>query len=70
LDTSKEWIINTWEVSKSGAGEGWRRMEYISCTDRVRNKGLQSQEEEEYTMYNKNEGTLTGMVTFCVGTAF
>jgi hypothetical protein len=48
----------------------WRRLEKISWTDRVRNEVYVSQGGEEYHTYSKEEGRVTGLVTFCVGTVF
>jgi hypothetical protein len=47
----------------------WRKVEKISCTDRVRNKVLQSKGEEQYPMHNK-KGRLTGLVTSYKETTF
>jgi hypothetical protein len=44
----------------------WRRMEKISWTDRVRNEAILHLVKEE----RNKKGTLTGLVTSCVGTAF
>jgi len=45
----------------------WRRMEMISWTDRVRNAELLLRVKEQRDCVN---GRLTGLVTFCIETAF
>jgi len=47
------------------------RVEKISWTDRVRNEEvLQRVKEERNNLHTIQEGTVTGLVTSCVGTAF
>jgi len=49
----------------------WRRMEKISWTDRVRNEEvLLSVKEQRNIVHEVINGRLTGLVTFCVETAF
>ena len=61
-------IRSTRKDLKCGAGEGWRE---VSWTDRVRNEEvLQTDEVERNIIQTLKEGTLTGLVTSCVGTAF
>jgi len=53
-------IRNTWKVLKCGAEEKWRRS-VGSIAWEIRVKG-----ERDYIHY---KGRLTGLITFCVGTA-
>jgi hypothetical protein len=49
----------------------WRRMEKISWTGHVRREEvLQRVKEERKILQTIKEGTLTGSITCCVGTAF
>ena len=49
----------------------WRRMEKISWTDRVRNEEVSLESRSRGIFYMKYvNGRLTGLVTFCVETAF
>ena len=49
----------------------WRRMEKISWPDRVIiEEVLQRVKEERNVVQTIKEGTLTGLITWCVGTAF
>jgi hypothetical protein len=48
----------------------WRRMEKIIWTDRVRNELLLRVKGERNILYEIVNGRLTGLVTFCVETAF
>jgi len=49
----------------------WRRVEKISWTDRVRNeKVLLRVKEQRNILHEISKGRLTGLVTFCVETAF
>jgi hypothetical protein len=49
----------------------WRRMEKISWTDHVRNEEVLLRVKERRISYMKYvKGRLTGLVTFCIETAF
>jgi hypothetical protein len=49
----------------------WRRMEKIRWADRVGSEEvLQRVKEERNILQTIKEGTLTGLITCCVGTAF
>jgi hypothetical protein len=49
----------------------WRRMEKISWTDHVRNEEVLLRVKEQRKVYMKYvNGRRTGLVTFCVETAF
>jgi hypothetical protein len=49
----------------------WRRMEKISWTDHVRNEEvLLGVKEQRNILHEISNGRLTGLVTFCVETAF
>jgi hypothetical protein len=63
-------IRNTWKVLKCGAGEGWK-MEKVSWTDHVRMKMYYLESRSRGISYMKYvNGRRTGLVTFCVETAF
>jgi len=48
----------------------WRRMEKISWTDHVRNKYYLESKSREISYMRYVNGRRTGLVTFCVETAF
>jgi len=48
----------------------WRRVEQTSWTKHVKNDIFQRIKEERTSCIQQNDGRLTGMVTFCTGTAF
>ena len=50
----------------------WRRMEFISWTDRVKNEQVSYRVKQERKNLHtiKNRGMLTGLDTSCAGTAF
>jgi hypothetical protein len=58
------------KVLKSGAEEGWRRLDKISWTDPVKNKAvLHRVKEERNILQTIQDEKLTGLVTCCVRTA-
>jgi hypothetical protein len=48
----------------------WRRMEEINWTNRVTNGVLLRVKEKKNNLHAMKRGTLTGLVTSCVGTVF
>ena len=48
----------------------WRRMEKISWPDHIRNEVLLRVKEQRNILNEIRSGRLTGLVTFCVETAF
>jgi hypothetical protein len=48
----------------------WRRMEKIIWTDHVRNEEVLLRVKEQRTIPHEINGRLTGLVIFCVETAF
>jgi succinate dehydrogenase/fumarate reductase flavoprotein subunit len=46
------------EISLGGAGEGWRRMEKMSWTDRLRNEMLEREDDERNILHAIKEGRL------------
>jgi len=61
-------IRNTWKVLKFGAGEGWRRSVRLIMWE-MKKYYLGSRSRGISYMKQAN-GRLTGLVTFCVETAF
>ena len=48
----------------------WRRMEKISWTDHVRSEALHRVKKHRNILHEISKGGLTGLVIFCVETAF
>ena len=67
----EKWILRKvgWKYLKSFEMWCWRRVEKVSWTDRVRKEVFQRVKEQRNLLHRK-ERSLTGMVTFCVETAF
>jgi hypothetical protein len=67
------WTLGKVEQKYLESFEMWccRRMKKISWTDRVRNEEvLHRGKEERHILHTIKEERVTGLVTYCVGTAF